>query len=159
MEDFSKQFPVLSQQTYLNTAASGLLAKRVYDWRAQHEASFLNHGANYAQRQGLLQGVRRTVAGFIGASENQVSLVPNFSFGYNTLLEGLPKGQKIMLLKNDYPSLRWPVETRGFHVCYAEIDENLEKNIAENTGSYTLTTSVLDNLTAEVNRVRTSIVE
>ena len=47
------------------------------------------------------------------------------------VLDGLPEGQKIVLLKNDYPSVNWPVETRDFDVCYAEIDENLERNIEE----------------------------
>ena len=44
-------------------------------------------------------------------------------------MEGIPKGQKILLLQNDYPSINWPVEMRDFDVCYAEIDEHLEKNI------------------------------
>lgn len=35
----------------------------------------------------------------------------------------------------------------------------VEKNISENTGSYTLSTSVLDNMAAEVKRIRTSIVQ
>ena len=47
----------------------------------------------------------------------------------NMILDGLPKGQKILLLKGDYPSVNWPTESRDFELCYAEIDENLEKNI------------------------------
>ena len=36
-----------------------------------------------------------------------------------------------MLLKNDYPSINWPVESRDFEICYAEINEFLEENIVE----------------------------
>ncbi|MEQ9402256.1 MAG: hypothetical protein RIM99_01615 [Cyclobacteriaceae bacterium] len=35
----------------------------------------------------------------------------------------------------------------------------VEKNISENTGSFSLSTSVLDNMAAEVKRIRTSIVQ
>ncbi|RLD25569.1 MAG: aminotransferase, partial [Bacteroidetes bacterium] len=59
-----------------------------------------------------------------------VALVPNFYFGMNTVLDGLPKRQKVLLLSGDYPSINWPVENRDFEICYAEIDENLEQNIA-----------------------------
>src|SRR5690606_34964378 len=36
-----------------------------------------------------------------------------------------------LLLKEDYPSLNWPFETRGFPREYVEIDENLEEKIRD----------------------------
>ncbi len=75
--------------------------------------------------------IRESVAQFFHTKASNVALVPNFSFGMNVLLDGLSKGKKVLLLKGDYPSVNWPFENRDFDVCYAQIDANLEANIAE----------------------------
>ncbi len=131
MEEIRKHFPALSSCTYLNTASNGVIPKPVVEWRRQHDMDLMNHASVFRdQHKKHIEQIRTTVADFFNASEKETALVPNFSFGMNTVLEGLPKGQKILLLKNDYPSILWPVETRDFNVCYAEIDEHLEQNIA-----------------------------
>lgn len=132
MEDLKKQFPAISTCTYLNTAANGIVPKAVIDWRRQHDLELMNHASVFRDKhKTLIEQIRNTVSGFFNAPAEQLALIPNLSFGINTVMEGLPEGQKILLLKNDYPSVTWPVETRDFNVCYAEIDENLERNIEE----------------------------
>ena len=56
-------------------------------------------------------------------------MTPNFSLALNLLLEGLPKHQKVLLLKGDYPSLNWVFETRDFERLYIDIDTQLEERI------------------------------
>ncbi len=130
MEEIRKHFPALASCTYLNTASNGVIPKPVVEWRRQHDMDLMNHASVFRDHHKKhIEQIRKTVANFFNASEEETALVPNFSFGMNTVLEGLPKGQKILLLKNDYPSILWPVETRDFDVCFAEIDENLEQNI------------------------------
>ncbi len=130
MEDLRKHFPALESCTYLNTASNGVIPKPVIEWRRQHDLDLMNHASVFRDEHKVhLEQIRKTVSGFFDAPENETALVPNFSFGINIVLEGLPKGQKILLLKNDYPSANWPVQTRDFDVCYAEINENLEQNI------------------------------
>lgn len=132
MEQLKNHFPALNNCTYLNTAANGLVPKPVIEWRRQHDLDLMNHGCNFRQNHKThIEQIRTTVSHFIGAAEGEIAMVPNFSFGINSILEGLPKGQKVLLLKNDYPSINWPVEMRDFDFCYAEIDENLEENIQE----------------------------
>ncbi|SDL71308.1 Selenocysteine lyase/Cysteine desulfurase [Salinimicrobium catena] len=132
MKNFRKQFPVLNQYTYLNTAASGLLPEAVMEWRQDHDLDLLISGSILKEKQGeVLTGVREAVGRFFNCAPNRVALTPNFSYGFNTLMEGVEKGKKVMLLKNDYPSVNWAVESRDFETCYAEIDENLEQNILE----------------------------
>ena len=132
MKNFKKQFPVLNQYVYLNTAASGLLPEEVLEFRQDHDLDFLISGSILKEKQGkILEGVRESVGRFFSCPPNQVALTPNFSYGFNILLDGLEKGKKVLLLKNDYPSVNWAVESRDFEVCYAEIDENLEQNISE----------------------------
>lgn len=130
MEDLRKHFPALASCTYLNTASNGVIPKPVVEWRSQHDLDLMNHASVFRDTHKLhIEQIRKTVSGFFDASADETALIPNFSFGINTVLEGLPNGQKVLLLKNDYPSVNWPVETRDFDVCYAAIDENLEQNI------------------------------
>lgn len=132
MEELRKHFPALESCTYLNTASNGVIPKPVVEWRRQHDLNLMNHASIFRDKHKThLEEIRKTVATFFGANTIETALIPNFSFGINTVLEALPKNQKILLLKNDYPSINWPVESRNFEVCYAEIDENLERNIEE----------------------------
>lgn len=130
MEEIRKHFPALASCTYLNSASNGVIPKPVVEWRRQHDLDLMEHASVFRDRHKThIEEIRKTVSGFFNANVNETALIPNFSFGINTVLEGLSKGRKILLLKNDYPSINWPVETRDFNVCYAEIDENLEQNI------------------------------
>ena len=130
MHDFKNDYPVLQTFTYLNIAASGLLSKSLADWRKNHDMDFVNKGSIFRNiHHDYIVETRKAVARFFDASEGDVALVPNFSFGLNTFLEGFPKDKTFLLLENDYPSVNWPFENRGFGAHYAKIDENLEANI------------------------------
>ena len=132
MKNFKKQFPLLEQYTYLDTAASGLLSEALLEFRQDHDLDFLVGGSMFREnRDTLLLKVRKAVGELFGCEPNLVALTPNFSYGFSLLLEGIDRKKKVLLLRNDYPSVNWAVESRGFKVCYAEIDENLEQNIAE----------------------------
>ena len=131
MKNFTKQFPLLEQYTYLNTAASGLLPEEVLEFRQDHDLDLLVSGSILREQQGkLLAKVRESVGGLFNCAPNQVALTPNFSYGFNTLMEGVSTLKKVLLLENDYPSINWAVESRGFEVCHARIDEYLESNIS-----------------------------
>jgi selenocysteine lyase/cysteine desulfurase len=124
------EFPILSTTTYLNTAASGLLSKSVLEFRKQHDEQFFKLGSKFKEHQGeMLSQTREAVGKFFTCKPNQVALVQNFSLGFNILLEGLPKESTFLLLKGDYPSINWPVETRGFNRSYVTISENLEQDL------------------------------
>ena len=130
MKNLRKPFPILQQYTYLNTAASGLLSEKVLEFRQDHDLDFLISASILKEKQGeLLESVRETVGAFFNCAPNRVALVSNFSTGFNNLLEGIDKSQKVLLLENDYPSINWAVTSRDFKVVTAKIDENLEKNI------------------------------
>lgn len=132
MKNLRKPFPVLQQYVYLNTAASGLLSEKVFDFRQEHDLDLLISGSILKEKQGkLLAEVRESVGSFFNCAPNRVALVPNFSFGFNTLLEGIDRSKRVLLLKDDYPSINWAVTSRDFEVNFAAIDEHLETNIEE----------------------------
>ncbi len=130
MKNLRNAFPVLSQNTYLNTASSGLLYDDLLDFRQEHDLDFLIGGSIFRDpQQQILNSVRETVADFFGNSVENTILSPNFSIGFNTILNGLPKEQKVLLLEQDYPSINFAVTSKGFDVCYAQVDASLEQNI------------------------------
>lgn len=130
MKNFSKLFPVLNQYTYLNTAASGLLSTPVLEWRQEHDLDFLVMGSKLSDKQGkVLSSVREKVGKLFSCAPNRVALTPNFSYGMNTLVEGITSTKKVLLLKEDYPSLLWPFTSRDFTVSYTNIDAKLEENV------------------------------
>ncbi len=132
MKNLRKPFPILQQYKYFNTAASGLLPEKVFEFRQEHDLDFLISGSLLKEKQGeMLTAVREAVGAFFKCAPNRVALVPNFSYGFNTLLEGIEKSKRALLLESDYPSINWAVSSRDFPVSYAVIDENLERNIEE----------------------------
>jgi len=132
MDNLRNGFPVLEQYTYLNTAASGLLPEKVWQFRQDHDMDFLIKASLLKENMGdMLTGVREKVGKFFHCAPNRVALIPNFSYGFNSVLESLDQPKKVLLLENDYPSINWPVESRNFEVIYAEINQDLEANILE----------------------------
>lgn len=129
MNDLRKQFPALKNQLYLNTASSGLIHTGLYAWRNELEKDFLEYGADYMARKKIIEHTRETVGSFFTAKPSEIALVPNFSFGLNTLIEGIPGKKKILLLAQDYPSLSWPIVMRDFDVQIIKTSNKIEAEI------------------------------
>jgi len=129
--NFSDQFPALNNCTYLNTASSGILSKTITDWRRAHDETFEKLGSGFRLNQdSFLKEVRGNVARFFNAKAGNTFLVPNCSFGLNTFLEGLSGGQKFLLFEGDYPSVNYPIESRGFVCDYVTMDEQVESQLS-----------------------------
>lgn len=131
MNDYIQhQFQAINNCTYLNTAAAGLLSKSVKDYRQRQDELFWEKGSRFRDEASTVMAeTRESLADFFSAKASHTALTPNFSIGFNSLLEGLPQSSKILLLKGDYPSINLAVEARKFAVCYAEITADLEDEI------------------------------
>ena len=130
MENLRRGFPVLEQYTYLNTAASGLLPETVWEFRQEHDMDLLLQASVLKEKQGAqISGVRDAVGEFFDCNPNRVALVPNFSIGFNTVLESIENPGTALLLNGDYPSINWAITSRKFNTVYAEINEHLEENV------------------------------
>ncbi len=131
MKNFDKLYPILGNYTYLNAPYSGLLSVPVMEWRQKHDQDLLMQGSLLKEHQGTLLGdVREKVGSLFSCEAKRVALVPNFSYGFNTLLEGIKTHNKVLLLEGDYPSINWPVEQRGFKTSYIKISCDIEAHIA-----------------------------
>ncbi|RYD68858.1 MAG: aminotransferase, partial [Sphingobacteriales bacterium] len=126
--NFQDLFPVLDEYTYFNTAYSGILYQPLIEWRQQHDQEYLAGGSNFRLESGtIIENLRLRLAEIFQAKN--VFLTPNFSFGFNTLLNGLEKNHRFLLLHEDYPSVAYPIKSSGFEFHEVKIDENLEENI------------------------------
>ncbi|MBU2995147.1 aminotransferase class V-fold PLP-dependent enzyme [Cellulophaga baltica] len=126
-----KEFPILNQYIYANTAAYGIMYDSLLDWRQEHDLDYLLGGSNFKLKGlSLIEDTRKTVGNFFNCTIDNVALIQNVSLGFNVLLEGLDKNNKVLLLEGDFPSLNWPFESRGFDVNFASLKEGiLEDNI------------------------------
>lgn len=132
MEDLRNEYPVLESHTYLNTASCGLISESLVAWRREEDERLLQGGSMYRDtHRPLIQQIKQTVGRFFTASEEEIALIPNFSFAINSVLNSLPKKKKVLVLERDYPSVIWPIENRNFEVVYAKVDANLEDNISQ----------------------------
>ncbi|WP_438961472.1 aminotransferase class V-fold PLP-dependent enzyme [Nonlabens sp.] len=130
MHKIRSQYPILEKFTYLNTANHGLISQDLIDYRMGVLQKMKNSASLYTnQRNVFIDQVRHTIANFLDAAVENTAVIPNFSTGYNVLMEGVPENAKFLLLEGDYPSVNWPVESRGYDCVYAIINENLEENI------------------------------
>ena len=130
MKNLRKEFPVFTHHTYLNTASSGLLYDSLLEFRQNHDFDFLIGGSLFRDsQQSFLHDVRTTISHSFGSTPENIVLTPNFSTGLNHILNGLKKTKKILLLEDDYPSINFAVESKGFDICYAKVDTYLEQNI------------------------------
>ncbi len=130
MEKIRKEFPVLRQSIYADTASYGLLYDDLIEWRQEIDLDFLLKGSRMRPNSlKIEEETRKTIANFFTCKTKNVALVSNFSTGLNIFLDGLAINSKVLLIEDDYPSLNWPFESRGFDISYIKITENLEETI------------------------------
>ncbi|MCW5516126.1 aminotransferase class V-fold PLP-dependent enzyme [Muriicola sp. Z0-33] len=136
MQGVRKQFPALTHSIYANTAATGLLSQSLVEWRQEHDLDYLVGGSDAKMEQmEIISTTRATIGNFFSCPAPSIALVQNFSLGLNMLLEGLEKSSRILLVENDYPSVNWPFESRGFQITFAKLDQDLEQHIWEKIAS------------------------
>jgi selenocysteine lyase/cysteine desulfurase len=134
---FRKHFPVLTQVTYLNTAAWGLLHEDLYDWRQEQDLDYLVEGSDARIKSlALLDQTRERIGASFHCPADRIGLVPNFSLGLNLLLEGLPRSSKVVLLEGDYPSVNWPFESRDYEVRTVPLGATVEEDIRALVGEW-----------------------
>jgi selenocysteine lyase/cysteine desulfurase len=139
MYNYREGFPILDKYIYANTASSGLINESTIEWRKQHDRDFLNGASTMRMNSSkIITDTTSAVGAFFGCSYENVALVQNFSLGLNMLLEGIDKGKKVLLLENDYPSVNWAFENRGFPISYCKINEDLKENILKKIKSDTI---------------------
>ena len=129
---YSNHFDIASEVTYLTTPGSGLLSRETKAWRMKRDQDFFDSNSTLREQQGAtLDACRETLGKFFNCPSQNVFLSSCFSFAFNTLLAGLPKQSKVLLLDNDYPSVNFPTIISGFKHQFVTMDEQLEANLLD----------------------------
>lgn len=126
------ELPLLTEYTYADTAASGLLYSSLQQWRREHDQAFHAGGSLMMEKSfEILPETKQALGAFYGCDPALVALASNFSIGLNLLLDGMETRKQVLLVQGDYPSLNWPFESRGFQTHYVECDTRVEKRIMD----------------------------
>ncbi|MEO0505944.1 MAG: aminotransferase class V-fold PLP-dependent enzyme [Bacteroidota bacterium] len=132
MNETRQHFPFLKKRIYTNTAASGLMTQELFEWRQKQDKAMLLEAFKTVQEGvDILNKVRETVGSFFKCPAHQVAMVPNFTIAQNMLVACLPKGSRVLLIEEEYPSLNWPFEFMDFKLNYVPWSEHLETRLYE----------------------------
>lgn len=127
-----EHFDIPSSIIYLNTPGNGLLPKQTQQWRAEREKDFYDpSGFLRDQQPALIDRVRAQIATSFATELENVFCTPNFSFGFSTLIDRMPRNLHYLLLEEDYPSLNYPIISRGIRHTFTAITEDLENTILD----------------------------
>ncbi|WP_231489752.1 aminotransferase class V-fold PLP-dependent enzyme [Pedobacter sp. Leaf170] len=127
---FIEHFPILQNYTYLNTAYSGLLSTEIANWRRKHDENFINEGSIFrANSLEIMDELKTNLSSVFTVKRENTFLTSNCSNGLNSVLNGMDISHRFLLLQEDYPSLNYPVTSRGFDYLEIPINANLEEQI------------------------------
>jgi cysteine desulfurase / selenocysteine lyase len=120
--EFRRQMPVARRWAYLDHAAvapiSGPAAETLSGWA---EDASLNGDTSCPRWYRELEDVRRTAAGLMGASTDEVALIGNTTAGITLVAEGFPwkPGDNVVTRADEFPSNQYPwlnLASRGVEV-------------------------------------------
>lgn len=122
-----------TQPVYLNTASCGLLdAQTLEDTTTLYNAMISNSsGAVEALRDHGLQRIRHTTADFLNAPPGNIAFIPNFSYGLNAIVQALKGTERVMLYRNDYPSVLEPFRINKFDISWIEAGNGFDIDIED----------------------------
>ncbi|MEK9612990.1 MAG: aminotransferase class V-fold PLP-dependent enzyme [Flavobacteriaceae bacterium] len=149
----SDSFPLLTNQTYLNTAYVGLMSSALARHRSEQDESYVKLGPLYkAKAYESLDTTHHLVGQFFGSQPQNSFVVHNFSHGIRQALSFLPKDAKVLLLEDDYPSLCEAFRELHFPIQSLKQQPDLEESIEQ-----VLSTSSIDILALSIVQYTTGM--
>jgi len=120
-EAIRKNYPVLSQYTYLNIASSGPISKHTHQQILQFHEDQLNHAAIHRQDWiDVREKARKKAASLLGSATENIGFTVDVSSGINQIAERIPKNKQIVLIEGDFPSVNLPWTSRGFQIDWVK---------------------------------------
>lgn len=111
---------------YLNTAGCGLISEASLQAAAKvyNEFSYNSSGRSESWREKEEPVIRGQVARFMGVKPSEIAFIPNFSYAINTVVQSLRGDEKVLLYREDYPSVTEPFLNKHFSVHWIEPASN-----------------------------------
>ncbi|HEX9816945.1 MAG TPA: aminotransferase class V-fold PLP-dependent enzyme [Candidatus Thermoplasmatota archaeon] len=111
------EFPILSQQTYLNNCSLGALGKRTETRISEFLREWRTGGAPswYQTWWGRLEETRKAFASIINARPDEVAILPSVSAALSVISSAIydPENPEVVTSKLDFPTIpyQWMVKT------------------------------------------------
>jgi len=135
--NYKNFYPITGHQTYLNTAASGLLSEPLLEFKQKNLRSFFERGSGYlANEEEIINNTKEKISKIYNVGKKRVAITPNYSLSYNAVLDGLPADFKILCLDEDYLSVIMPIKLKGFNFKSIPITPDIESDIINNIKTY-----------------------
>ena len=118
------RFPIFDRLVYINSCSQGALSDAVRESYARYLADWDEHGAPWEYWVEQLEAARRSVAGLINASEDEVAVTTSVSAGVSALASGLgfkTGRDKVVVSDFEFPTIGqiWHAqERRGARVVH-----------------------------------------
>src|SRR5713101_9007142 len=101
------RFPVFANKIYLNSCSQGALSDAVEDGLREYVASWHEHGSPWDIWVERYEAARSQFAGFIGATADEVAIVPCASAGINSVASALTfdRRKKVVMGEFEFPTM------------------------------------------------------
>jgi selenocysteine lyase/cysteine desulfurase len=123
--EFRARFPLLAEKTYLNNCSQGALSRDVEDATTAYMRSWREEGSPWDAWVGVVEQLRASFATMIGASPDEVAVMPSASAGINMIASALAfdgARTRVVAGEFEFPTMGqiWVAqERRGARVTWA----------------------------------------
>ena len=123
----------MASLVYLNTASCGLIAPASLYAGNKLYADFAHSSSRYSElwAQQDEGRIRQVVADFIWAPVKNAALIPNFSWAMNGIVQSLKGSERILLYRNDFPSLLQPFTINNFPIIWVDAPDGFNIDIQQ----------------------------
>src|SRR5262249_54086763 len=107
IEAIRKRFPVFAHKIYLNSCSQGALSDAVEGGLREYVASWHQHGSPWDIWVEQYEAARAQFAGLIGATADEIAILPYASAGINSVASALSfdKRKKVVLGEFEFPTM------------------------------------------------------
>jgi cysteine desulfurase / selenocysteine lyase len=125
MISMNYSYPALDISNYLNTSGIGLIPEEHIEAGNSYNQDLLKNGSVAFERWRAenLPRLREKVSKFVGCSKEELAFLPNFTLGLISLMPLLLSYKKVLLFKDDYPSLRDPFVLNDFDITWVSSED------------------------------------
>ncbi|WP_118975693.1 aminotransferase class V-fold PLP-dependent enzyme [Taibaiella koreensis] len=119
------------RQVYLNTAGCGLISESLRQAGIAFYERFEQDSSAASEEWRALRypEIKRNAARLMRTEAGNVAFLPNFSFGINALVHSLKGNEKVLLYRNDFPSLYLPFVPNKFDITWIDSEEGFRIDI------------------------------
>jgi cysteine desulfurase/selenocysteine lyase len=123
-DEIRRDFPVVEQAAYLNSAAAGPLPRPVMEAASGYYREMMEEGdARWDEWLERREAVRRRIAAFINAEPDEIALTTNTSSGMNIIVDALEGRGEVISCALEFPASTITWLHRGIRVHLVEARE------------------------------------